>query len=164
MVFCNKMGLRELHKELKKMEKSEIIKMVSELYKSIPTAKEYLDVFTTGNIKHLKEKYKFEIEDFVYPHGKKMLLREKEARKLIRTIRKMKVPELTVTLELHYVYCCLDIIDDFGYWDESYYNEVATMFYSATKGVIKNGFESEFNKLITNLVSKSYEFGLDFEY
>ncbi|MCF6350954.1 MAG: DUF6155 family protein [Flavobacteriaceae bacterium] len=158
------MGLRELNKELKQMEKTEIIKMVSELYKSVPMAKEYLDVFATGNIKQLIEKYKFEIEDYVYPKGREMLLREKEARKLIRTIRKMKVPELTVTLELHYVYCCLDIIEDFGYWDEPYYNAVTNMFYSATKGVIKGGFEKKFDKLITNLVSRSYEYGLDFEY
>ncbi|MCF6280578.1 MAG: DUF6155 family protein [Flavobacteriaceae bacterium] len=158
------MSLRELHKELKQMEKTEIIKMVSELYKSVPMAKEYLDVFSTGNIKQLIEKYKFEIEDYVYPHGREMLLREKEARKLISTIRKMKVPELTVALELHYVYCCLDIIEDFEYWDEPYYNAVAKMFYSATKGVIENGLERKFEKLIDNLVSKSYEFGLDFEY
>jgi hypothetical protein len=158
------MGLRDLHKELKQMEKTEIIKMVSELYKSVPMAKEYLDIFTTGNIKQLIDKYKFEIEDYVYPHGREMVLREKEARKLIRTIRKMKIPELTVTLELHYVYCCLDIIDDFGYWDEPYYTAVANMFYSATKGIKENGFERKFKKLINNLVSKSYEFGLDFEY
>ena len=135
------MGLKELHKELKQMEKTEIIKMISELYKSVPMAKEYLDVFATGNIKQLIEKYKFEIENYVYPNGKEMLLREKEARKLIRTIRKMKVPELTIALELHYVYCCIDIIEDFGYWDEPYYNATANMFYSATKGIKENGFE-----------------------
>jgi len=157
------MGLRELQKELKQIEKKEIINMVSELYKSVPMAKEYLDVFATGNIKQLIDKYKFEIEEYIYPHGRNMVLREREARKLIRIIRKMKIPELTVTLELHYVYCCLDIIDDFGYWDEPYYTAVANMFYSATKGIKKNGFERKFKKLINNLVSKSYEFGLDFE-
>ncbi len=158
------MGLRELHKELKQLEKSEIIKVVSELYKSVPMAKEYLDIFITGNSKQLLKKYKSEIEAYVYPHGREMVLREKEARKLIRTIRKMKIPELTVALELHYVYCCFDIIEDFGYWDEPYYIAMAKMFYSATNGVTKNGLEEEFEELISNLVNKSYEYGLDFEY
>ncbi len=158
------MGLRELHKELKQMEKSEIIKMVSELYKSVPMAKDYLDVFATGSIKQLKEKYKLEIEKYVLPHGRGMVLQEKEARKLIRTIRKMKIAELSITLELHYVACCLEVIEDFGYWDEPYYNAVANMFYSATKGIIENGLERKFDKLITTLISKSYEYGLDFEF
>jgi len=158
------MGLRELNKELKQMEKAEIIKMISELYKSVPMAKGYLDIFATGNTKQLIEKYKIEIEKYVYPHGREMLLREKEAQKLIRTIRKMKIPELSISLELHYVHCCIEVIEDFGYFDETYYASVDRMFYSATKSITENSLEAKYDKLIANLVSKSYKFGLDFEY
>ena len=76
----------------------------------------------------------------------------------------MKIAELSITLELHYVDCCLEVIEDFGYWDEPYYSAVANMFYSATKGIIENGLERKFDELITTLISKSYEYGLDFEF
>lgn len=47
------MGLREVNLELKKMDKSEILKLISEMYKKIPRANEYLDVFVSGDIKQL---------------------------------------------------------------------------------------------------------------
>jgi Zn-dependent M16 (insulinase) family peptidase len=81
------MGLREVNQELKKMDKTEIMKLISEMYKKIPRVKEFLDVFATGDIKQIAEKYKSQIEKFVYPHGNEMVLREKEARKLIQNIR-----------------------------------------------------------------------------
>ncbi|MEM9548583.1 MAG: hypothetical protein AAGA77_21535, partial [Bacteroidota bacterium] len=78
------MGLRDLKKELNQMEKSDIIKLVSDIYSKIPTAKEYLDIFCGEKVSVIAEKYKTEIEQFVYPSGREMILREKEARKLIR--------------------------------------------------------------------------------
>ena len=158
------MGLRELKIELNKMEKTEIIKMVSELYKKVPMAKNYLDIFTNGEVDGLIKKYQREIEVLVYPLSHNATFKDAEARKLIKTIRKMKIAELTVALELHYVDCCLGVIEDFGYWDESYYAAVDRMFYSATKGITENSLEAKYDKLIADLVSRSYEFGLDFEY
>ena len=158
------MGLRELHKELKKMEKSEIIKMVSELYKRVPMAKNYLDVFTNGEVDDLIKKYQKEIEALVCPLSHNATFKDAEARKLIKTIRKMKIVELTVALELHYVNCCLGVIEDFGYWDEPSYAAVDRMFYSATKGVLENNLETQYDKLIGDLVNRSSKYGLDFEY
>ena len=76
----------------------------------------------------------------------------------------MKIAELTVALELHYVTCCLGVIEDLGYWDEPYYAAVDRTFYNATKGITENSLEDKYGKLIADLVSRSYEFGLDFEY
>jgi len=39
------MALNGLKRELTKMEKTEIIKLISELYKKVPEAKNYLDIF-----------------------------------------------------------------------------------------------------------------------
>ena len=158
------MGLRELQKALNKTEKDEIIKMVSELYKKVPMAKNYLDIYTNGDVSDLIEKYKKEIERYVYPSSYSATFKEMEARKLIRSIRKMKIPELTIALELHYVGCCLTVIEDFGYYDEPYYNAIDRMFYSATKSIHENGLKTKFKKTIDDLVSRSYDFGLDFEY
>jgi len=158
------MGLREVNQELKKMDKTEILKLISEMYKKMPTVKEYLDVFATGDIKQLIEKYKLEIEKYVFPHGREMVLRESEARKLIRTIRKMKIVELNVELELHYVNCCLEIIEDFGYWDENYYINVEKMYYSALNGITETGKEKKYEKQLNSISGRASEYGLELQY
>ena len=158
------MALRELNKELKQMDKTEIIKLILEMYKKIPEAKNYLDIFTTGDIQKLTEKYKKEIERYIYPNGRNMDLRETEARKIIRTVRKMNITELNIELELHYVSCCLDIIEDFGYWDENYYMAMGKMFDNAISGISEMGIEEKYLERIKTLSHKASEFGIELEY
>lgn len=158
------MALRELNKELKQMDKTEIIKLILEMYKKIPDAKNYLDIFTTGDIQKLTEKYKKEIERYIYPNGRNMDLRETEARKIIRTVRKMNITELNIELELHYVSCCLDIIEDFGYWDENYYMAMGKMFDNAISGINEMGIEEKYLERIKTLSHKASEFGIELEY
>ena len=95
------MSLIKLKKEHKQMSKDEIIDLISDFYKKVPSAKDFFDVFTSGNIKKLIEKHKKEIERLVYPKGVNFNSKEAEARKLIRNIRKMKLDELSIALELH---------------------------------------------------------------
>ncbi|MFK5855830.1 MAG: hypothetical protein QM503_06840 [Bacteroidota bacterium] len=157
------MGLRDVNIELKKMDKSEILKLISEMYKKMPSVKEYLDVYATGNIKELTEKYKLKIEKCIYPYGNEMILRDNEARKLISTIRKMKIVDLNIELELHYVKCCLEIIRDFGYWDEVYYNNIEKMYYSALNGIAEIGKEKIYEKQLITICDDASEYGLELE-
>lgn len=155
------MALNQLKKELNKMEKTEIIKMISELYKRVPEAKNYLDIYTTGEFKKLAEKYKIQIEKYIFPNGRNMVLRETEARKIIRTVRKMKITELNVDLELHYVSCCLEIIEDYGYWDENYYIAIEKMFNSAINGISQLGIQNKYKNKLRLLSSKASEYGIE---
>ncbi|WP_010182328.1 DUF6155 family protein [Aquimarina agarilytica] len=158
------MGLREVKKELNKMDKSEMIKLISEMYSKIPSAKEFLDIFSGVKIETLIEKYKKEIERYVYPSGREMLLRESEARKIIRNVRKMKIVELNVELELYYVECCLEIIQDFGYFNESYYIAVEKMFDSAINGISQIGENEKYEERINNIYNIASEYGIEFYY
>lgn len=158
------MGLREVKTQLDTLDKTEIIKLISEMYKKVPAAKSYLDIYATGDINELAEKYKKEIEKYVYPSGNNLVLKESEARKLIRTVRKMKVVELNIELELHYVDCCLDVISDFGYWDENYYLSVDKMYNSAVNGIAELGLIDEYTQRLENISSKASEFGLELYY
>lgn len=155
------MTLNALKKELNSLEKTEIIKLISELYKKVPEAKDYLDIFTTGETKELAEKYKEQIEKYIYPHGRNMDLREVEARKIIRNVRKMKMVELNIELELHYVSCCLLVIEDFGYWDENYYIALEKMFDSAMKGISQIGMNHEYRDIILSLSKKARKYGIE---
>lgn len=158
------MAFRELKKELNGMDKTEIVKLISEMYKKIPAAKTYLDIFATGEIEQLVEKYKKEIERYIYPSGRNMRLRETESRKIIRTVQKMKITELNVELELHYVECCLEVIEDFGYWDEGYYLVLEKMFYNAISGINELGAQEKYEERITGIMYKASEFGLELSY
>ncbi len=158
------MALNGLKKELNKMEKAEIIKLISELYKKVPGAKNYLDIYATGEIKELVEKYKKQIEKYIYPNGRNMDLRETEARKIIRTVRKMKITELNVELELHYVSCCLEIIEDFGYWDENYYIALGEMYDNAINGIYELGMQDKYNDKLMLLASIASEYGIELDY
>jgi len=158
------MGLREVKSKLNSLDKTEMIKLISEMYKKIPTAKNYLDIYATGNINELVEKYKKEIEKYIYPSGNNLVLKEAEAKKLIKTVRKMKVIELNIELELHYVHCCLDVISDFGYWDENYYLSIDRMFNSAIVGIEELGIEDEYSERVAHLSSRANEFGLELYY
>lgn len=158
------MGLKEVKTRLNDLDKSEIIKLISEMYKKIPSAKDYLDIYASGDIKDLTEKHKKEIEKYIYPYGKNMVLREAEARKLIREVRKMKVLEMNIELELHYVHCCLEVVRDFGYYDDNYYISIEKMFESATAGICKLGLEDKFEKRIEELSARANEFGIELYY
>ena len=158
------MGLREVKTKLNSLDKTEIIKLISEMYKKVPATKNFLDIYATGDINELAEKYKKEIEKYVYPSGNNLVLKEAEARKLIRTIRKMKVVELNIELELHYVECCLDVITDFGYWDDNYYVSVIKMYDSAVNGISQLGLIDEYEEKLENISSRGSEFGLELYY
>ena len=158
------MGLKELKVQLNKMDKVEIIKLFSEVYKKVPEAKKYLDVFVTGDITPLIEKYKKEIEKYIYPNGHNMSLREAEARKIIRVASKMKLVELNIVLELHYVRCCLDVIEEFGYWDESYYVALEKMFYNALNQIIALGVQDHYNAQLIEMISIAGKYRIELQY
>ncbi len=158
------MGLRDVKKELNKLDKSELIKLIAEMYNKVPSAKEYLDLFSGVNIEILAEKYKKDIARYVYPSGREMVLRESEARKLIRTVRKMKITPLNVELELYYIECCLEIIQNFGYSDDNYYTAIWKMFDSAINGIAEMGEEEKYQTRIDEIESIASEYGIDFYY
>lgn len=158
------MGLKEIKKELNTIDKSEIIKLISEMYKNIPSVKNYLDIYFTGEIEQLAIKYKKEIEKYVYPSGVNIILREAEARKLIRTVRKMKITELNIELELYYVKCCLEIIRDFGYADDNYYVNLEKIFNSAVEGINEIGAEEKYKQQLSSLSQQGEEYGLELYY
>jgi len=76
----------------------------------------------------------------------------------------MKITELNVELELHYVSCCLEIIEDFGYWDENYYIALEKMFDNAIKGISELGMQDKYNDKVILLSSKASEYGIELDY
>lgn len=154
------MSIAKLKKDLKQQSKDEIIDLVLDLYKKIPSAKDFLDVYTSYDTQKLIEKYKKEIERLVYSRGINFNSKEVEARKLIRTIRKMKIDEVTIASELHYVKCCLDVVEKYGFWEENYYVAIEKIFDSAEKKILTNGWEDNYKIQLNQIIKKANEYGM----
>ncbi|MFV0305720.1 MAG: DUF6155 family protein [Moheibacter sp.] len=154
------MSLAKLKKELKQQSKEEIIELILDLYKKVPPAKDFLNVYTSYDTENLIEKYKKEIGRLVIPKGWEMKMNEVEARKLIRTIRKMKIDKVTIASELHYVECCLDVVEQYGIWNEIYYVAIEKMFDEAEKRILTNGWENEYRDYLNQLIKKANQFGM----
>lgn len=132
------MSLAKLKKELKEYSKEQVADLVLDLYQKVPKAKDYLDMFVAFNIEALAEKYKKQIKRYCTPNFD-FHIKDTEARKLIREIRKMEIDELTVKLELYYCACCIDVIDKYGSdISSAFCNALEDMFQSAMKTIRKN--------------------------
>ena len=151
------MGLREIKSDLNKMNKLELIKLISELYKNVPSAKEYLDILVTGRVKEVLDKYKLEIEKYIFPYGRNMVLKESKARKKIREIRKLKITELNIEIELHYVTCCLEVVEDYGYYDGDYFYHISSMYNSALQGIELMGIESKYQNRLDEILNRAHK-------
>jgi hypothetical protein len=61
------MGLREVKTELNKLEKEDLIKHISELYKKFKPVKEYFDFYIDPDEKKLLEQYKEKVTEGFFP-------------------------------------------------------------------------------------------------
>lgn len=60
------MGLREVKSELNKVNKEELIKHISELYKNYKPVKEYFDFYINPDEKQLLKQYKEKITEVFF--------------------------------------------------------------------------------------------------
>jgi len=157
------MALRNLKKQLNQMEKADIIKVLAEMYKKVPEAKDYLDLVANEDIDKLISKYKDKIEKYVYPLSNGVML-NREALKLIKKVDKLKIPQMSAELGLFYVECCLVVISDFGFYDQTYYNSVYSTFAKATKSVSEMGGHELYHEQILDIMDVASELGIDLEY
>ena len=81
------MGLTDIKKELKKLDKNKLIDFVSELYKSHKSVKEYLDFYFNPDEKELLAKYKNRVIEAFYPK-RGFGLKLNEGRKAISDFKK----------------------------------------------------------------------------
>jgi len=153
------MSFAKLKKELKSMSKEQIANLVLDMYQKVPKAKDFLEAFATYDIQNLVEKYKKEIKRYctlTYDFQ----IKDTEARKLIREIRKMKIDELTVQLELYYCVCCIKLIDEYGSnISDNFCNALDKMFESAMTTIKQNGWESDYADEINDLQSIGSNYG-----
>ncbi len=148
------MGLREVKTELNKLDKEDLVKHISELYKKYKPVKEYFDFYVNPDEKRLLEQYKEKVTEGFFPkRGYKLKL--SISRKAINDFKKLGTSaESLADLLLHFVENGVEFTNEYGDIDENFYTSIENTYSNALDLIDKNGlldkFEERANKIVVN--------------
>lgn len=125
------MGLSDIKKELRRLDKDKIIEIISDLYKKYKPVKDYLDFYIKPDEKKLLFEYRDKIFYSFYPErGNNFKL--KDAKKAILDFKKFSPsPEILADLMIFYVECGVDFTNDFGDIDGPFYKSLEKTYVEA---------------------------------
>lgn len=150
------MGLREVKSELNKLDKEDLIKHISELYKKYKPVKEYFDFYINPDEKKLLEQYKDKVTEGFFPK-RGYQLKLSSSRKAINDFKKLGAsPDSVADLLLHFVEQGVEFTNEYGDIDENFYTSVENTYSSALDLISKNG-------LLDNFKTRAYEIVTDTE-
>jgi len=125
------MGLTEIKKELKKLDKDKLVELIADLYKKNKSVKDFFDFYMTPDEKLIFFKYKDKVFEAFYPR-RGFAIKLKDAKQAISDFKKLgSSPKLLADLMLFYVETGVNLTKDFGDIDENYYNSLVKMFMQA---------------------------------
>jgi hypothetical protein len=156
------MGFREVKSELNKLEKSDLIKHISELYKKFKPVKEYFDFYLNPDETDILNRYKERVQEGFYPkRGDQLQL--SISRKAINDFKKLGTSaEALADLMLFYVECGVEFTNDFGDINESFYISVETTFAKTLKLIDKEDLLLKFEERAGKIVEESSGIGWGF--
>jgi Family of unknown function (DUF6155) len=149
------MGLIDVKKELQKLDKGEIIDLVSELYKKNKSPKEFLDFWANPNENELFTKYRDKVfRAFYAVKGYDYSL--KNGKQAISDFKKFSPSaDLIADLMLFYVETGVIFTNDFGDVDEPFYSSMETTYESALKLMKKEDLLDKFAVRVKKIVDDS---------
>lgn len=156
------MGILDIKRELRKLEKEKLIHLVADLYKKEKSVKEFFDFYIDPNERDLFEKYKDKVFECFYPKrgfGYKL----KEAKKAITDFRKLGTSiDMVVDLMLFYVETGVKFTNDFGDIDENFYQSLERTFVRALTLARKENCLDKFEDRASKVVSDTNNIGWGF--
>jgi len=156
------MGLREVKTELNKLEKEDLIKHISELYKKFKPVKEYFDFYVNPDEKRLLEQYKEKVREGFYPkRGDR--LRLSISRKAVNDFKKLGTSKESIAdLLLYYAECGVELTNEFGDIDENFYSSVENAYATSIELMDKEGILTKFKERASRLVDETKHIGWGF--
>jgi hypothetical protein len=138
------MGISELKRELRKLDKDQLIDLISDLYKKEKSVKQLLDFYVNPNEKELFKEYRHTVITAFYPeHGYEIKLHK--GREAISDFGKYgPSTHLLADLMLVYVETGISFTNDFGDMNESFYSSLESMYVRALKLIQKEGILNKF--------------------
>lgn len=156
------MGLTDIKKELKKIDKNKLIDLVVELYKKNKSVKEYFDFYVNPNEKELFIKYRDKVFEAFYPK-RGYTLKLKDGKQAISDFKKLgPSQELIADLMLFYVEVGVHYTNNFGDIDEAFYSSLESTFVAALTLMRKENILDKFANRASNVVSDTADIGWGF--
>lgn len=156
------MGLSNVKKELKKLDKSKLIELVADLYKKNKSVKEFLDFYTNPNEDELFEKYRDKVFEAFFPkRGYHYSL--KTGKQAISDFKKLGTSiDLLADLMLFYVETGVKFTNEFGDIDENFYSSMETTYVAALKLMKKENSLDKFAERTREVVRDTNGIGWGF--
>jgi hypothetical protein len=149
------MGLNDIKKELKKLDKDKLIDLVSDLYKKNKSVKEFFDFYVNPDERKLFKKYQDKVFEAFYPRrGYNFKL--KEGKQAISDFKKLgPSAELLAELMLFYVETGVKFTNDYGDLNEQFYKSLATAFVESLTLMNKENLLYKFEDRVGTVVDDS---------
>lgn len=156
------MGLTDIKRELKKLDKDKLIDLVAELYKKNKSVKEFFDFYVNPNERELFEKYRDKIFEAFYPkRGYNYNL--KDGKKAISDFKKLGTStDYLADLMLFYVETGVKFTNDFGDSNETFYRSLATTFVNSLTLMRKENLLDKFEDRVGKVVDDTSGIGWGF--
>jgi hypothetical protein len=125
------MGLTDIKRELKKLDKDKLIDLVSDLYKKNKSVKEFFDFYINPDERELFNKYRDKVFEAFYPN-RGYSFKLKDGKQAISNFKKLEPStDLVADLMLFYVETGVKFTNDFGNIDERFYSSLETTYVAA---------------------------------
>lgn len=156
------MGLTDIKKELRKLDKEKLVELVADLYKKNKSVKELLDFFVNPNEQELFSKYKDKVYEAFYPkRGDRFRL--SDGKRAISDFKKLDASkELLSELMLFYAEIGVEFTNEFGDIDEPFYNSVASVYSNALTLMDKENILDKFADRAKKIVDDTSGIGWGF--
>ncbi len=156
------MGIADIKKELRKLDKEKLVDLVADLYKKNKSVKELLDFYVNPNEKELFLKYRDKVYEAFYPkRGDRFKL--SDGKKAISDFKKLEASkELLSELMLFYAETGVKFTNEFGDIDEPFYNSIASVYSNALNLMNKESILDKFADRAKQIVEDTIGIGWGF--
>jgi hypothetical protein len=156
------MGLTDIKKELKKLDKDKLIDLVADLYKKNKSVKEFFDFYINPNERELFDKYRNKVFEAFYPK-RGFNFKLKDGKQAISDFKKFgSSSDLLADLMLFYVETGVKFTNDFGDIDEGFYSNMETTYVAALTLMRKENLLNKFADRAGRVVSDTSGIGWGF--
>lgn len=156
------MGLNDIKKELKKLEKDKLIDLIADLYKKNKSVKEFFDFYINPDEKEIFYKYRDKVFEAFFPmHGYNYSL--KDGKKAISEFKKLGTStELVADLMLFYVEAGTKFTLAYGDINEQFYNSLESTFVDSLRLMQKENILDKFEDRVEKIVDDTRGMGWGF--
>ncbi|CAH0335167.1 DUF6155 family protein [Flavobacterium sp. CHNK8] len=156
------MGLTDVKKELKKLDKDKLIDLIADLYKKNKSVKEFFDFYVNPNERELFEKYRDKIFEAFYPK-RGNIYKLKDGKQAISDFKKMgSSADLLADLMLFYVETGVRFTNNYGDINEPFYKSLATTFYESLTLMENENLLEKFEERVDKVVDDTRGIGWGF--